>query len=321
MQADWHILFIYMGSSDTRIKVFGHKSPDTDCTCSAILWAWHLSTSGREAKPYVLGTLNKETQFVLGEWGIDAPELLESIEDGERVYIVDTSNPQELFENIGEAAFEGIVDHHKLSGLSTKSPLTVTMMPLASTASVIYEAMGEEKALAMPDSMLGLMLSCILSDTLAFRSPTTTPRDQEIAEKIAQKLDVNIDTYADQMFTAKSDVSEYSDEQLVTLDSKKFEVSGKNLRISSIETTKPELVLARKDGLVSAMNGMVASGDADEVLLFVIDILKEEATVLTYNDMTKQIVEKSFGKKATGDTVVLPGVVSRKKQIIPVLKV
>jgi manganese-dependent inorganic pyrophosphatase len=195
------------------------------------------------------------------------------------------------------------------------------MRPLASTASVIYETIGEEEAMKMPDSMLGLMLSCILSDTLAFRSPTTTSRDQEIAERIAAKLDINIDAYADKMFTAKSDVSEYSDEQLITLDSKKFEVGGKNLRVSSLETTKPELVLARKSGLIDAMKGMVAKGDADEALLFIVDILKEEATVLVYNETVKTIIEKSFNVTVSGDTVVLPGVVSRKKQIIPVLKV
>lgn len=304
-----------------HIKVFGHQSPDTDCTCSAILWAWHLASTGTPAKPYVLGSLNKETQFVLSEWAIEQPALLEKVEAGEQVYIVDTSNPQELFENIGEAEIVGVVDHHKLSGLSTKSPLTVTMKPLASTASVIYEAMGEEAAMRMPDSMLGLMLSCILSDTLAFRSPTTTPRDQEIAERIAAKMNVDIDTYADKMFTAKSDVSEYSDEQLITLDSKKFEVGGKNLRVSSLETTKPELILARKDGLIAAMKSKVAEGDADAVLLFIVDILKEEATVIVYNDTVKTIIEKSFNVSVSGDTAVLPGVVSRKKQIIPVLKV
>lgn len=304
------------------IKVFGHKSPDTDCTCSAILWAWHLTATGTAAKPYVLGELNKETEFVLSRWGIEKPQLLGTLTSGERVAIVDTSNPQELPDGIEDAEIVSIVDHHKLSGLSTKAPLTITMRPIASTASVIYEVMGEnEKQGEMPDSMAGLMLSCILSDTLAFRSPTTTPRDQEIAEKLALRLEIDIDAYADDMFTAKSDISAYSDEALLTLDSKKFEVGGKHLRISSLETTKPQSVLARKDGLIATMKDMVAKGDADEVLLFVIDILKEEATVVVHNDAVKQIIEKSFNVQVSGDTVVLPGVVSRKKQIIPVLKV
>lgn len=301
------------------IKVFGHKSPDTDTTCAAIIWAWHLTASGTPAKPYILGALNKETQFVLSEWGLETPELLQSVSASDRVYIVDTNNPQELFENISETEIVGIVDHHKLSGLTTSSPLTIHMRPLASTASVMYDLMGE-KAADLPDAMAGLALSCILSDTLAFRSPTTTPRDQEIAEKIAQKLNVDVDTYSQRMFAAKSDVSDYSDEALLMLDSKKFEIGGKNLLISSIETTTPEAILARKAGLAAAMKAK-AGKEVDEVLLFVIDILKEEATVITYNDMTKAIIEKSFGKKVEADTVVLPGVVSRKKQILPALKI
>ena len=104
------------------------------------------------------------------------------------------------------------------------------------------------------------------------------------------------------------------------MDSKEYTVAGKNLRVSVLETTAPGVILDRKASLMAAMAGVAAEDGADQVLLFVVDILNEEATLLVPDEFVKQIAEASFGCSVTGDTVVLPGVMSRKKQIIPVLK-
>lgn len=303
----------------SSVKVFGHLSPDTDTTCSAIIWAWYLNETGTKAAPYILGELNKETRFVLSHWGVETPELLPTLTSEDSVVLVDTNNPQELPENIGETEVLAIIDHHKLSGLSTKTPPMVHMRPLACTATVMYDLMGE-RAKDMPKEIAGLVLSCIISDTLEFRSPTTTPHDQEVAEKIAQEQGIDLHALADAMFAAKSDVSEYSEAALLTLDAKKYEVAGKNLLISSLETTTPDSVLARKEGFIAAMKEVAAKEGVDDVLFFIVDILKEEATVLLHNDFVKQLIKASFGADVSGDTAVLPGVVSRKKQILPVLK-
>lgn len=303
------------------IKVFGHQSPDTDCTGSAIVWAWYLNEhTGADAVPFVLGPLNKETEFVLSRFAVESPALLESVAAGDSVVIVDTNNPQELFENINETDILQIIDHHKLvGGLTTEGPIDITLRALASTASVIYDLIGEEE---LPEHIAGILLSCILSDTLEFRSPTTTPQDKDIAEKLASQLGIDITQYANEMFAAKSDVSDFSDSGLVKLDSKKFAVGNLNLRVSVVETTNPATVLERKAGIVSAIADIKsAESDVDEVLFFVVDILKEEATVLTYNETVKAIIEKSFTVTVESDTEVLPGIVSRKKQIIPSLKV
>jgi manganese-dependent inorganic pyrophosphatase len=303
------------------IKVFGHLSPDTDTTGCAILWAWYLNThAAHEATPYVLGALNKETSFVLSRWNVAEPALLEAIASDDEVVIVDTNNPQELFPNINEANILQIIDHHKLTGgLTTKGPVEITMRPLASTATIIYDLLGAHAA-TMPTDMAGVLLSCILSDTLAFRSPTTTPHDKDVAERIAATLSLDIMKYADELFAAKSDVSDFTDTGLIHIDSKKYEVGDKNFRVSVVETTTPETILSRKEGIVKAIQDILAQEkDIQDVLFFVIDILKEEATVLTYNQLTKDIIEASFGVTIRGDIAVLPGVVSRKKQILPVL--
>lgn len=311
----------------TTIKVFGHISPDTDATCTALIWAWYLSThTTNKAEAFVLGSLNKETQFVLSRWGFSEPSLLETVGEGDQVVIVDTNNPQELLVGVEKADILQIIDHHKLvGGLSTDKPINMTIRPFASTATVMYDLMGKsvtgEGAELLPENVAGLVLSCILSDTLEFRSPTTTPHDKAIAEKLAERLGVNVSDYASEMFKAKSDVSDFTDIGLVHIDSKKFEVGDKNIRVSVVETTTPDSILARRDGIVGAIGEVIKQdGDIDDVLFFVIDILKEEATVFTHNDFLKSLVRASFGVNADGDTEVLPGVVSRKKQIVPVLK-
>jgi len=160
-----------------------------------------------------------------------------------------------------------------------------------------------------------------LSDTLEFRSPTTTDHDRAVAEKLAAELGIDIPFYASELFEAKSDVSAFSDAELLRMDSKEYTVDGKEFRVSVLETTAPKLVLDRKDSLMASMVDVAAEDGADQVLLFVVDILNEEATLLVPNDLVKTVAEKSFGATVTGDTVVLPGIMSRKKQIIPNLKV
>lgn len=304
------------------IKVFGHLSPDTDATTSAIIWAWYLNEhTAYDATPYVLGDLNSETSFVLNMWNVTTPDLLPALSAGESVAIVDTNNPQELPENINEMNLVQLIDHHKLvGGLTSEGPTTITLRPLACTATVLFDLM-QIPPEHLPKEIAGLILSAILSDTLAFRSPTTTPHDKDVAEKLTTILGITISDYANQMFAAKSDVSMFSDSGLVLLDSKKYAVGDKNFRVSVIETTTPDLILARKAGIVEAITTLVTSeSDVDDVLFFIVDILKEEATVLTYNDTTKQIVSSSFGVTVTTDTEVLPGILSRKKQILPALK-
>jgi manganese-dependent inorganic pyrophosphatase len=183
----------------------------------------------------------------------------------------------------------------------------------------MHDIMGADVA-KLPREIRGAMLSCILSDTLEFRSPTTTPHDKAVAEKLAADLGVSIPELAAKMFEAKSDVSAFSDAELLRMDSKEYNVAGKELRVSVLETTAPKVVLDRKASLMKSMETVAKEDGADQVLLFVVDIIREEATLLVPNDLVKQMAEASFGAKVTGDTVVLPGIMSRKKQIIPALK-
>ncbi len=303
------------------IKVFGHLAPDTDATCSAIIWSWYLNQTGRKAVPYVLGEPNTEAKFVLKRWGFDQPEILKSVAAGDDVVVVDTNNPGELPEGINDANILQVIDHHLLvGGLKTRQPIEITIKPVASTATIMAGIMGGVLSTA-PVGIKGLVLSCILSDTLEFRSPTTTDVDRDLAKSLAADLGLDVTEYAGEMFAAKSDISHFSDAELLRLDSKKYDAGGKSFRVSVLETTSPAVVLDRKASLMKSMQDVASEDGVDQVLLFVVDILREEATLLVPNDLVRTVAEKSFGAAATGDAVVLPGVVSRKKQIIPNLKV
>ncbi|WP_166416736.1 manganese-dependent inorganic pyrophosphatase [Cochlodiniinecator piscidefendens] len=304
------------------IKVFGHKAPDTDTTGSALIWAWYLSEiKGTPAQAKLLGEPNTEAAFVLEKWSFDKPEIIADVADDEQVVIVDTNNPAELPANINNADILAIIDHHKLvGGLETKGPIDITIRPLACAATIMHDLMGDDAA-KMPDNIKGAMLSCILSDTLEFRSPTTTDHDKALAVKLASELNLDLSTYASEMFEAKSDVSEFSDAELLRMDSKEYAVGDTKFRVSVLETTAPKIVLDRKASLMNSMTDVATEDGVDQVLLFVVDILNEEATMLIPNDLTKAVAEKSFSATVEGDTVVLPGVMSRKKQIIPNLVV
>jgi len=261
-----------------ELQVFGHLSPDTDSTGSPIIWSWYLNEKkGMNASPKLLGEPNSEALFVLNRWGFEKPDLIQGINANDSVIIVDTNNPAELPENINDADIQGIIDHHKLvGGLETLGPIDITIRPLACTATIMCELIGDDK--------------------------------------------IDIPGYAAEIFRAKSDVSAFSDTELLRMDSKKYPIADLNFRVSVLETTEPDIILDRKKSIINAMEAVCIEDTVDHVLFFVVDILKEESILFVPNENIKSVAQKSFGVNVVADTVVLPGVVSRKKQIIPNLK-
>ena len=258
---------------------------------------------------------------MLERWGLEKPAIIDGIGAGDPVVIVDTNNPAELPAAINDADIRAIIDHHKLvGGLETSAPIDITIRPLACTATILIDLMGDD-ATQMPDAIKGAALSCILSDTLEFRSPTTTAHDRAVAERLAAELGVDIAGYAAEMFAAKSDVSAFSDAELLRMDSKEYEVGGKKFRVSVLETTAPEQVLSRKDSLMNSMESVAAEDGVDQVLLFVVDILRRGSDAAGAQRAGENRGREKLRRRPRRRYVVLPGVMSRKKQIIPNLAV
>merc|ERR1719433_1745109 len=196
------------------------------------------------------------------------------------VMIVDTNNPAELPEGIENAAIHSIVDHHKLSGLKNSEPLEVDMRPLCSATSILYSR-AKAAGLTIPKKIAGLMLAGILSDSLEFRSPTTTEIDKIHAAELGKIAEVDVHEFAEGMLDAKAKVDHLSPAELIMMDTKIFKIGGKKLRVSVLETTKPAAPLTKKDELVKAQTELVGKEKLDDVLFFVVDILKKEATFVS----------------------------------------
>eukprot|EP00049_Salpingoeca_infusionum_P004484 m.79976 g.79976 ORF g.79976 m.79976 type:complete len:345 (-) comp12586_c0_seq2:238-1272(-) len=308
-----------------RVCVVGHKVPDTDAICSAIVRAEELKANGVNATPYRLGDLNPETKFVLEQAGLEPPPLLdESITDCQ-LAVVDTNNPAELPDNIHTLGVHSIVDHHKLvAGLHTDTPIEIDIRPLCSAGSILFHRF-QHQGLDISKTTARLMLSCILSDSLHFRSPTTTPSDITAAETLGSIAEIDVDTYGEAMLKAKSQVSHLTDANLIMMDSKVYEIGGLTSRVSVVETTDATSVLERATGLVTSMEQVTQEQKLGRLLFFVVDIVKQEAVLITADPQLADTVARAFDdatvqKDAATILVTLPGVLSRKKQILPTLE-
>ncbi len=299
-------------------KIIGHLSPDTDSTCAPIVYAWYLRHKDMDVKPFITGDLNREAAYVLEHFGVAKPELLESLSKEDKYFLVDTNNPEELVSGYDKAELMGIVDHHKLvGGLNTESPIHITIRPVACTMTVIWELMERDGITDIPQDVAGLMLAAILSDTLKFTSPTTTNIDKEIAEKLADIAREDMDKLAEEMFAAKSNLEGMSAKDILLSDSKKFDLNDKKLRVSVLETTKPENSLSLKEGLLDAMQEIKEEEKLDGFFFFIVDILNTESHLIVPGEFEVELAQKAFEGRFADKAMRLPGVVSRKKQMIP----
>lgn len=300
-----------------KLLVFGHKSPDTDSITSSIAMAFLQTKLGKTAIPYRLGNVSKETQFALDYFKVGAPELLENIEEGSDVILVDHNEPAQSADGIEKANIKMVVDHHRISGFNTADPLYYYAEPVGCTATILYKLFRTNNV-EIPPYIAGLMLSAIISDTLLFKSPTCTTEDKVTAEALAKKADVNIEKYGLALLKAGTDLSGFTAEQLVNLDAKKVTLADKiNAKISQVNTADIDEVMVRKTEIEAALQKDMENLGLDFVFFLITDIINSNSQVITFGN--NALVEKSYSVKVENNTAFLPGVVSRKKQVIPVL--
>lgn len=305
-----------------RKIAIGHINPDTDTVCSPIAYSWFLNEKmGLQTSPKIAGELNKETKFVLEKFAIPTPEILNKFTEEDEVILLDTNNPEELLEGIESAKVIEIIDHHKLvGGLKTSEPLKIFMKPLACTATLVWQIMNNAGVKELPKEIAGVMLSAILSDTLKFTSPTTTEEDKKAAEELKSICAEDIDKLSEEMFAAKSDLSGMSIDDILKVDSKVFEMGSKKVRISVLETTKPQNAIDMESDLIGEMSKIKNEEKSDHFFFFIVDILNSEATLFVADTIEKELAATAFNQKFEEGLLKLPGVVSRKKQIVPALE-
>ena len=300
-----------------KILVFGHKNPDTDTIMSAIAMANLKNKIGKEVKAYRLGNINKETRFALGYFKQEEPELLEKVGDSQNVILVDHNDFGQSADGIENANIIEVVDHHKISGFSTSEPLYYTAMPVGCTATIIY-GMYKKENVEIDPKIAGLMASAIISDTLLLKSPTTTDLDKEVLEKLGKIAKIDVEEYGLEMLKAGTDLSDFSAEELINIDSKPFSTNGINYQVAQVNTASIEEVLKNKEKIENAMNNFISKNSQDLFVLLITDILENNSQILVAG-ARKDIAEKAFNVKLNNNMAFLPGVVSRKKQVVPVL--
>ena len=310
-----------------KVYVVGHKNPDTDSVCSAIVFAYLLNQWKEkgglikidgEAVPVIQGEPNPETKFVLETFGVSTPEIMTDAE-GKKVVLIDHSEKAQAPDNIDKAEIIAIVDHHKIGDVTTPNPILFVNFPVGCTATVLKKLF-DWTGIEIPKEMAGLMLASILSDTVIFKSATTTEMDKAIAEELAKIAGIeDITKFGIDIKSKLSDVSGLSARDIITRDFKDFDMAGKKVGIGQIELVDLGLVKDRVDEIYEEMKKMKEEGGYAGIFFMLTDIMKEGTELLVITDFP-QVVEIAFGKKLEGKSVWLDGVMSRKKQVVPPLQ-
>jgi len=294
--------------------VFGHKNPDTDSIMSSMVMANLENKLGNNAKAVRLGNINKETEYVFNYLGIERPELISDVEEGQNVILVDHNEATQSANNISKATILKVVDHHTMNFVAPYQ-LYYRAEPVGCTATVLYK-MYKEYDVEITKEIATMMLSAIISDTLLFKSPTCTAEDKAIAEKLAKIAGVNCEVYGTELLKAGTDLSDYTPEEVINIDSKLFEKDGKKFKIAQINTADLDGVFKNKVYFEAAINNEIKNENLDLYVFAATDILNSNSKIISLGNDSK-VVEKAYGVTLDNNTALLENVVSRKKQILP----
>jgi manganese-dependent inorganic pyrophosphatase len=270
-----------------------------------------------DAVPARAGEVNPETRFALDRWGAEAPCLLDDAAT-ERLILVDHNEYSQTVSGAADADIIEIVDHHRIGDVETSEPIFFRNEPVGSTATILAKLYDDAEE-TIDTQTAGLLLSGLLSDTVVLRSPTTTDTDRAVAERLADATEVDYEEYGKELLHEKSKLGEKSPREMVLSDFKEFEFGAHHVGIGQIETVEPAAVLDQREAVLAAMDDAVAERDYDVFLLLVTDLLAEESTVFVAGNHT-EAVGAALDTTFTNREAFLPGVMSRKKQIVPPLE-
>lgn len=300
-----------------EILIFGHKNPDTDSICSALVMEKFDKNLGFDVEAVRLGEVNKETQYVLNYLGIQAPRLIKEVAKGQAVVLVDHNEFSQSVDGIENAKIETVVDHHRIANFQTSEPLYYRAEPVGCTATILYKKFKEEN-MTIEKNEAVLMLSAIISDTLLFKSPTCTEEDKKAAKELANIAEIDINTYGLDMLKAGTDLSDFTPEQLINIDSKEFVNDSFKFQVAQVNTACIEDVLQNKSEIENAMQKFVDENNLNIFVFLITDIINSNSQAIVLGNNV-DVFEKSFDKQLENNMAFLEGVVSRKKQVAPVI--
>ncbi len=300
-----------------KIYIFGHKNPDTDSITSAKVMEIYCKKKGMDVEAFRLGNLNKETKYIFNYLGINEPSLLERVEEGQDVILVDHNEFQQSADGIEKAKIYMVVDHHRISNFETAEPLFYRAEPVGCTATILYKLFKQD-GIEVEKLEATLMLSAIISDTLLFKSPTCTNYDKEVALELAKIANIDVDSYGLEMLKAGTDLSDLSAEELINIDAKEVMLKDVKAVIAQVNTASIPDMMTRKEEIEEAIEKEIENKNLDIFFLAITDIINSNSQAMVLGNRA-ELVEKSYNVKLENNTAFLEGIVSRKKQIIPVL--
>lgn len=299
----------------TNILIFGHKNPDTDTICSCIVYNNLKRLQGMDTEAVRLGEINDETKYALEYFNVYLPRLIDGVEEGQNVILVDHNEFQQSANGIEKAVIREVIDHHRIANFETAGPLYYRAEPLGCTATILKKIY-EEQSVHIDKQMAGLMLSAIISDSLLFKSPTCTLQDKVAAEELAKIAEVNAEEYGLAMLKAGASTADKSAETLISLDAKEFVLGADKLVVAQINTVDANEVADRKEELEVAINAELSSKGLSAYVFVITNILTSDSEVLVLGEKQDKVAA-AFGKTLENDFMTLEGVVSRKKQVVP----
>ena len=300
--------------------VFGHQKPDTDAITAAMAFSYFQNQLGYETEAVALGEPNDETKFALNKFGMKAPRVVKTVaNEVDKVMLVDHNEPQQSVSDIDKVTVTHLVDHHRLANFNTAQPLWATLRPYGCVSTILTE-MFQEKHIEIPANLAGMMLSAIISDTLLLNSPTTTDHDREAVKYLAKVAGVDdYEKYGVEMLKAGANVDAKDDATIVDGDAKTFELGGTKMRIGQVNAVELDDVFKRQADLKKKMHELMDANGYQLFILIATNILNSDSELLVVGDDTAK-VEEAFGHKLDDNNRMnLPGVVSRKKQVVPPL--
>lgn len=303
-----------------EILVYGHRNPDSDAICTAIAYAnlWNLTNKkeGIKAVAVRIGDVNEETKYALNYFGVEAPEYVDNV-SSRKIIMVDHNERTQTADGFEEAKVLELIDHHRIMNFKTDEPLKARVEPFGCTSTIVCE-MYQEKNITPSKKMAGMMLSAIVSDTLLFKSPTCTEHDVNACKYLADIAEVDLRIYGMDLLKAGTNLSNKTEEQILNMDMKIFELEKGRFGIAQVNTVNEEELLAKKDKFVEKIDKMLVDLNLEGFMFAITNILTNDSIAVVRGNKV-DILEKAFDKKATNDMFKLPGVVSRKKQMVPPL--
>lgn len=235
-----------------------------------------------------------------------------------QVILVDHNEKSQAVNNIEEAEILEIIDHHRIGSLETMSPVYFRNQPLGCTATIIYQ-MFLEKGVEIPKNMAGLLCSAIISDTLMFRSPTCTPLDKDTALRLAEIAEVDVEQLAEEMFNAGSNFASKTEEEILNQDFKIFHSGEIDFGVSQISAMSKLELEKVQERIIPKLSEMLVEKKLDMMFVMLTDIFNESTYLIYEGEDAAETAAKAYECAASRDGLMLKGVVSRKKQLIPAL--